>query len=94
MSNLKGIGQIVKQIVRENGWEDKMEKQKLYIAWDEVMGPAVAKRTDSIILQGRKLVIKIDSAPLKHELMMQRNRIVELLKEHTGKDMVDIVVIR
>lgn len=94
MSNLKGIGQIVKQIVRENGWEDKMEKQKLYIAWDEVMGPAVAKRTDSIILQGRKLVIKIDSAPLKHELTMQRNRIIELLKEHTGKDMVDIVVIR
>ncbi len=94
MSNLKGIGQIVKQIVRENGWEDKMEKQKLYIAWDEVMGPAVARRTDSIILQGRKLVIKIDSAPLKHELTMQRNRIIELLKEHTGKDMVDIVVIR
>ena len=94
MSNLKGIGQIVKQIVRENGWEDKMEKQKLYIAWDEVMGPAVARRTDSIILQGRKLVIKIDSAPLKHELTMQRNRIIELLKEHTGKDIVDIVVIR
>ncbi|MCH8546341.1 MAG: DUF721 domain-containing protein [Cryomorphaceae bacterium] len=94
MSNLKGISQIVKQIIRENGWEDKMEKQKLYIAWDEVMGPAVAKRTESIILQGRKLVINIDSAPLKHELTMQRNRIIELLREHTGKDMVDIVVIR
>ena len=71
-----------------------MNKQRIYIAWDEVMGPAVAKRTESIFLQGRKLVISIDSAPLKHELSMQRSRIVELLKEHTGLDMVDVVVIR
>jgi predicted nucleic acid-binding Zn ribbon protein len=94
MSNLKGISQVLRQIIRENGWDDKINKQKLYIAWDTVMGPAVAKHTESIFLQGRKLVIKIDSAPLKHELSMQRSRIIDLLKEETGMDMVDIVVIR
>lgn len=94
MSNLKGISQVLHQIIRENGWEDKINKQKLYIAWDNAMGPAVTRHTQSIYLQGRKLIINIDSAPLKHELSMQRSRIIDLLKEQTGKDMVDVVVIR
>ncbi|MCC5916351.1 MAG: DUF721 domain-containing protein [Cryomorphaceae bacterium] len=94
MSNLKGIGQVISQIIRENGWEERIHKQELYLAWDEVMGPAVAKRTESIYLKGRRLFITINSAPLKHELNMQRTRIVEILREHTGRDLVDHVIIR
>ncbi len=92
--NLKGIGQVISQIVRENGWKDKMDAQRIYIAWDEVMGPAVARRTEKIYIFNRKLYIHIQSGALKYELSMQRSRIIERLKEHTNLDLIDNVVIR
>jgi predicted nucleic acid-binding Zn ribbon protein len=85
---------VIKEIVRESGWEDRMNEQKLYIAWDELMGPAVARRTEKIYLRNRKLYIHISSSALKHELNMQRSRIIERLREHSNMNLVEQVIIR
>jgi len=45
--------------------------------WEDMMGPYIAKETEKLKLEKGVLHIKVKSAPLKHELMMMKSKIIE-----------------
>jgi hypothetical protein len=60
--------------------------------WRTVMGESVARRTISIDLRNRKLYLKLESAPLKNELMMSKSTIVQKINKSVGEDVLDDLV--
>ncbi len=64
---------------------------RLRALWPRLMGPAVAGYTREIRLQGKVLYIHLDSAPLRHELSLGRDKLCELLNKELGEDFLQEV---
>ena len=62
-------------------------------AW--CFGVFVEKQTRSLRLQlDGKLWVKLDSGPLKEELMMAKGKMVDLLNEELGRPLIKEIVIQ
>lgn len=60
--------------------------------WNEKMGQTIVKRTKQIYFKDSKLMVKIDSAPLKHQLHIERNKIKENLNKSLGAEVIEDVI--
>lgn len=61
--------------------------------WDLIMGPQIAKHTQSINFKSGKLFITITNAPLKNELFYSRQKIREVFNKELGKEVIQDVLI-
>lgn len=62
--------------------------------WEEVMGKTVAKYTDKIQIINGTLFISTQVAPLKNELLYQKEKIMERVNEALGEKTIREVVIK
>ncbi len=60
--------------------------------WVGIMGQTVAKRTINLFYKDQKLLVKIESGPLKHQLHMNRIQIKDKLNDAIGKDYIAEIV--
>lgn len=74
--------------------DKKVKETQLVQSWEEVMGKAIASKTEKIFIYQGKLFLTLGSAPLKHQLTLQKTKIIEKLEEKFGKGIVSEVVIR
>ena len=93
-SEPSAIGDAVKDMLKAFRIEDKFDETNLINQWEKVMGPPIAKRTTKIYISNKKLYVYLNSAPLKHELNMSRDKILVLLTKEFGKPIVNEVVIK
>lgn len=62
--------------------------------WEQLMGKTVARYTDRIRIHGQTLYIETAIAPLRQELLFQKDVIVQRVNEALGEKIVSEVVIR
>lgn len=72
--------------------KNKFNETYLVAFWERMMGPSIAKHTQSIYVRDRKLFLKLDSAPLRQELYMAQSKLIELINKDIGERVVDEVV--
>ncbi|MFC0185348.1 Protein of unknown function [Pseudarcicella hirudinis] len=60
--------------------------------WEKIMGKPIASRTSKIYVSEGKLFIQIDSAPLRSELLMAKNKIIQLINQEIGEEMIREVI--
>ena len=87
-SNQQSLGEVMGGLVDTYGLREKMDELDITTAWDEVVGPMIAKHTVSIRLRRNAMRLKVDSAPLRHELSFQREGLAKLLNERLGRVVV------
>lgn len=62
--------------------------------WEKIMGKTVAKYTDKLQITGSTLFITTTVAPLKNELVYQKEKIIELVNKELGEKVIKEVVVR
>ena len=62
--------------------------------WEELMGKTISKYTDKIQVINSTLFISTSVAPLKNELIYQKEAIKERVNEALGEKLVKEVVIK
>ena len=62
--------------------------------WAEVMGKTISKYTDKIQIIGTTLYVTTTVAPLKNELLYQKEKIIERVNEALGEKVINDVVIK
>jgi len=62
--------------------------------WEELMGKTIARYTDSIQIINQTLFISTSVAPLKNELLFQKEKIILRVNEALGEKVIRDVVIR
>jgi hypothetical protein len=79
-----------------NGSRIKGDIQALQIEdlWEEIMGKTIARYTDKLQIIGDKLIITTHVAPLKHELIYQREKIRQRVNEAMKQKLIREVVIQ
>lgn len=80
-------------MVRQNQWKQKLDRVKVADVWHQVMGETIAKYTKHVTLRNKTLVILIESAPLKQELAYAKPKIIKLMNEEIGENLIEEVLI-
>ena len=91
--NEKTLKEAIDELLTAYKLKDKLNETRLINSWEKVMGRVVARRTTELYISGRKLFVKLNSAPLREELSFNRNKMVTLLNEATGNKVIDEVIL-
>ncbi|MDX1903278.1 MAG: DUF721 domain-containing protein [Thermonemataceae bacterium] len=59
--------------------QNKLDKTDMVASWAKVMGQPIAEQTSQVYAKGNTLFVKVNSAPLKQELLMNKNKILYIL---------------
>ncbi len=87
--NARSIGELIREYCAGNPLMSKhLGEVRIIHAWREVLGPGVAKETRSIYVHEGTLHVVLNSAVLRSELMMWRDRLVRSLNEKAGADVI------
>lgn len=62
--------------------------------WEQLMGKTVARYTDRIRIHGQTLYVETSIAPLRQELLYQKETIIQRVNEAMGEKVVREVVIK
>lgn len=83
----------IKQMLKVYRIDRKFDETALIAAWPELIGSAIANRTTQLYIRDKKLYVKVESAVIKHELMLMRRQILGRMNEHVGKVIVEELVL-
>ncbi len=79
-------------LVRAYRLGGKLNEVTVVASWERVMGKAVALKTQEVYVAKGKLFVRLNSAPLKHELVMAKTRVLELLNAAVGAEVITEVI--
>ena len=85
------IKDILKQYLKEEKIDQRFNEKKLISMWSEIMGPLIANRTSGIFIKNKVMFVKLTSAPLKQELTQAKPKVLKLLEEKMGEQIVEDV---
>ncbi len=72
--------------------QSQFDETSIEANWEEIMGKPIAARTQKVYAKNLKLYVQIDSAPLKKELLMAKQKMIELINKHAGKTVIQEVI--
>ncbi len=93
-SNEHSIREVINDLLDTFRIRGQYNAARLRNEWDEVVGRTIARHTEDLYLRDGKLIVHIDSAPLKQELFHNREKIRDLINDHFHEVVVEEVVIR
>jgi len=91
----ESLKELVDKVLRINRMHSKLDEVEVVLAWKEVFGEVVNKRTRRLILQqDGTLLVTLDSGPLKEEFNHEKEKVAKMLKSQLNRDVVKGVRIR
>ncbi|HYE54391.1 MAG TPA: DUF721 domain-containing protein [Chitinophagaceae bacterium] len=84
----------MKQFLNQSRLKGDLQALQIEDVWEKLMGKTIAKYTDSIKIIHHTLYITTNVAPLKQELMFQKENILKRVNEALGESTVRDVVIK
>ena len=84
----------INQFLHKSRLKAGIQALRIEEMWEEVMGKTVAKYTDKIQIINSTLFITTTVAPLKNELLYQKEKIIERVNEALGEKTIKEVVIK
>lgn len=90
----RNIKNILSSIANDPKYSGKLDEKKIEKVWRETNQPFVVDRTKKVSFRDGKLILFIDSAPLKQELFNSRDQIRDKVNKALKADIVKEIVVR
>lgn len=91
-ANEQTIKQAINLLLDTYKIKDKYLETSVIAHYDEIMGKLIASRTTEISVRQKKLYIRLSSAALKQELVQGKDKIVQLINEGIGAEVIREVI--
>ena len=88
------ISDALKEFVEVNRLEKGLDKVNVADAWAKLMGNGVNNYTSSVSLERETLYIQLTSSVLREELSYGKQKIIDMLNEDLGKEIIKKLVLR
>jgi predicted nucleic acid-binding Zn ribbon protein len=79
--------------IKENNLSTGMQKMEIEEAWAKLMGQGIVSHTTKIQLQNKTLVVSLDSSVLREELSYGKEKIIKMMNEELGVDLVSKIML-
>ena len=84
----------MQQFLKNSRLKNGIQAVRIESLWEEIMGKTISKYTDKIQIINTTLFITTTVAPLKNELLYQKEKIIERVNELMGEVVIKEVVIK
>ena len=88
------IGDAIQQFLLKSRLKTGIQALRIEELWEQIMGKTIAKYTNKIQIINKTLFITTTVAPLKNELLYQKEKIRERVNEVMGENVITEVVIK
>jgi predicted nucleic acid-binding Zn ribbon protein len=92
--NLYTLKEAINNLLSTYNLGTRLNEVKLLGSWEKVMGKLIAKHTKDIYISKKKLFVKVDSAPLREELHYAREKMVKMLNDEIGSNVIDEIILQ
>jgi len=93
MKNEQSLGEVLGNWLKDERFRRKVQEAKLINGWSKICGEMIAADTTQIRLQDKTLTVKVKSAPLRQELLIGKNLLLQHIEEYLGERIIDDVKI-
>lgn len=88
------LGDALKSFLNKSRLKGSIQALQIEDVWEQLMGKTIAKYTEKIQIHGTTLYINTSMAPLKQELLYQKEKIKQRVNEALGENVIKDVVIK
>lgn len=88
------IGDAMRQFLNQSRLKGSVQALQIEDVWEKLMGRTIANYTEKIKIHGSTLYISTTVAPLKQELLYQKEKIIQRVNEALGERVIKEVVIQ
>ena len=88
------MGDALKQFLNQSRLKGYMQAMQIEEICEKLMGRTISRYTDKISIHGSTLYITTSVAPLKQELLYQKEKIRQRVNEALGEKVISEVVVR
>ncbi len=88
------LGDVIKDFIEANRLQSGLDKVSVKEAWHNVMGHAISKYTTAIKLEREVLYVQLSSSVLREELSYGKEKIIKMVNEELGKELIKKIILR
>jgi hypothetical protein len=88
------LGEAMQEFLKGSRIKGGIQALQIEDVWEEIMGKTIARYTDKLQIIGDKLIITTSVAPLKNELIYQKEKIKQRVNEALKQKVINEVVIQ
>ena len=92
--NNVSIGEALQEFISSNKLQKGLDKVLVKEAWTSLMGNGVNNYTTGLDLRNDTLFVSLSSSVLREELSLGKSKIIKLLNEEVGREVVKKIVLR
>lgn len=85
---------VLKDFVETNKLDKGLNKVHVAEAWEKLMGNGVNNYTTAVDLRGQVLHVQLSSSALREELSYGKQKIIDMLNEELGKEIIKKLILR
>ncbi len=88
------LGDALRNFLNKSQLKGSIQALQIEEVWEQIMGKTIARYTDKIQIHGQTLYITTTIAPLRQELLYQKDTIIQRVNDALGEKVIKEVVIR
>ena len=88
----KSLKELVNRFLETSPFQKQLTEAMVRSAWHKTMPKVVCDRTEKLYVHQNKVFLKITSAPLRHELKFNKDKILAMLHEVMSNTLLQDVV--
>lgn len=91
---MEPIGESLLRFLKSARWKSRLDEIRIRESWEEIVGKTIARYTTHLTFSNGQLVIYTNVAPLKQELKMAQDLIVQNVNQYFKEHMVKSIAIK
>lgn len=88
------MGEALQEFISENKLQKGMDRVNAREAWKNMMGNGVNNYTTAIELRNETLFVSLSSSVLREELGQGKSKIIKMLNEELGRNLITKIILR
>ncbi len=88
------VSEVLKAFIEKNKLQHGIDAVDVKQAWMNLMGNGVNNYTKEVILQKKTLYVWLTSSVLREELSYGKQKIIQMINEELGKEVVTDLIFR
>lgn len=77
----ESIGDVLRRTIEEQNMTSRLRETRAIELWPRIVGPHIAACASRPVVKNRIMTIGIPAAPLRHDLMMSRSQIIDIINQ-------------
>ena len=84
----------IKKFLEQSNIRSGVQALQIEEVWEQIMGKTIARYTDKLRIMNDTLFITTQVAPLKQELIFQKEKIIQRVNEALGQKVISKIVVQ